>query len=429
MLLLHAHRRALLQGAQWQSNTLSFRDGAERPAEFVTHKLKNVKKDIQTLILNKTPLTEIESVYPERQKTGKVIILKELKGNTLKFDTFWFDSLVSSSVMNIRELSYYEMVSLDELASIRKMRERRIFHVKGKQLVLFDRLGSGGIGVVYSGNYDAHPVVVKFFNIHNGSKKQDSFLKSNQTIHKLCSPSPCPDFVHILEAGPITQKFSDLSRSALILERGSSNASDYLQELFENRAIDKLGPFISSLVATADRAFQFLRSKNLCHSDADLSNFLLVENRVKISDFDLISSRDGKAYTLEQETLGKYPFPPPELDSGRFICSTGYDEFYFAYSLILNLAKHLKIPIKHFRAAQGSEPFNKVERIKKYKTKTSPLIEKVLKHLEKTYEDSLKSNSSKNNHSTKRLKDAIKRISTMLSTNPEERELWLNKKN
>ena len=193
------------------------------------------------------------------------------------------------------------------------------YTVNLKDLVTYDKLGSGCFGSVHRGTYKYKdkkskteieiPVAIKQLNIDTDDSRQEiikeaDIMKSLKNAHIIKFIGMCFD--------------QSNGRLMIVLELAKLGPlHKYLRAHKEDMSMIK----IVKLCYQVALAMQYLASKNLVHRDLAARNVLLAsEDLAKVSDFGMSRKMDDNLYYTTQ-TQGKWPlkwYPPEATSSGKF---------------------------------------------------------------------------------------------------------------
>lgn len=193
------------------------------------------------------------------------------------------------------------------------------YTVNLKDLVTYDKLGSGCFGSVHRGTYKYKdkkskteveiPVAIKQLNIDTDESRQE-IIKEADIMKSLKNP-------HIIKFIGMCFDQSN-GRLMIVLELAKLGPlHKYLRAHKEDMSMLK----IVKLCYQVALAMQYLASKNLVHRDLAARNVLLAsEDIAKVSDFGMSRKMDDNLYYTTQ-TQGKWPlkwYPPEATSSGKF---------------------------------------------------------------------------------------------------------------
>ncbi len=300
--------------------------------------------------------------------------LPEIDVILVLFSTF-LRQVPVSSLRSLRVLSSEESLDIKDEASTGTytMRQREFQP---------DRLrGAGGIGQSFDTTSQGEDLVVKFLaSDFSGSGEVEDYLKAHQAIFDLCKDHNCGSLLKVVDVGVSTLEFRQVRRPTVLLERGESNLQQFFDRRWKNMKLEEQLFFLRRLLEGAKSAFQLLRENKLCHMDADLTNFIVVNGQAKLGDFDTVSSLDGQAFGLKSKSIGRGYLSPPELGSSEFMCRPGYDEFYFAKSLVAK-AFDLSFSIRRSGVALNDA----TARVEHYRESTFPKVTQALDEFEEKH--------------------------------------------
>jgi serine/threonine protein kinase len=184
-----------------------------------------------------------------------------------------------------------------------------------KDLVTYDKLGSGCFGSVYRGTYKLRfgrnvqeiPVAIKQLNIDTEESKKE-ITKEAELMKSLNNP-------HIVKF--IGMCF-DGSSLRIVLELAKLGPlHKYLRTHKDEMSMTKIVKICYQVAV----AMEYLSSKGLVHRDLAARNVLLVsEDLSKVSDFGMSRKMDENKY-YETHSQGKWPlkwYPPDATSQGRF---------------------------------------------------------------------------------------------------------------
>ena len=185
-----------------------------------------------------------------------------------------------------------------------------------KDVVTYDKLGSGCFGSVYRGTYKLRngrsfqeiPVAIKQLNIDTEDSKRE-ISKEAELMKSLNNP-------HVIKF--IGMCFQSNGSLMIVLELAKLGPlHKYLRTHKEDMSIVK----IIKICYQVAIAMEYLSSKNLVHRDLAARNVLLVsEDLAKVSDFGMSRKMDENKY-YETHSQGKWPlkwYPPDATHQGKF---------------------------------------------------------------------------------------------------------------
>lgn len=180
-----------------------------------------------------------------------------------------------------------------------------------KDLVIYDKLGSGCFGCVYRGallsRAQETPVAIKQLNLDNDESK-DEISKEAELMKSLNNP-----FV-VKFIGMCYHQNGSLM---IVLELAKLGPLHKYLRAHKSMSIIQ----IVKICYQVALAMQYLSSKNLVHRDLAARNVLLVsEDLAKVSDFGM-SRKMGENKYYETHSQGKWPlkwYPPDATTSGKF---------------------------------------------------------------------------------------------------------------
>lgn len=206
------------------------------------------------------------------------------------------------------------------------------FNIDYKDLIFYDKLGSGCFGSVTRGTYKIRdnkgrltselPVAIKTLNIENEDSKHE-ILKEAQTMQTLNHPNiikligMCCHGASNGFNGSNTSKHHLTTTYMIVLELAKLGPLHKYLRNHKDMSIIK----IIKLMYQISLAMEYLSSMNLVHRDLAARNVLLVnEDIAKISDFGMSRKMNENSYYLSQ-TQGKWPlkwYPPEASTMGKF---------------------------------------------------------------------------------------------------------------
>ena len=426
LLDMESYWRAKKQGAAWLTPVLSFRDFKEDLTSSALTDLKGLETDIKTVIDKKLILAEINSPLHKAGGVPRIMKWKNLKNNVITFDTLRIDDTEIRKTMQVKDLGYYQVITEGMLEALKKRRERFSFNVKGKPLQVRELLGIGGFGMVFASTFDNQSTVTKFL-LSEGTEKDQSTvaLRGNVAMTKLCKDSDCGPFVKIISVIMAENDATGKKRKTLIFERGEETVDKRLVELIRANNLEKLNEFLFELVTTAVEAFRILRANNVCHMDADISNFIVFPDGIRLGDFDVMASRDGIAFGLPNETGAKYNYIPPEYTFASFRCTEGFDPFYFAYSLVGKLSFFFRAIYKDINNRSSGRKATIDERKETYRSDVYPEFERMLNNYVYAVQAYLKKNFQADDRDPRirKVGEVVRILRRMLSPYPTLRTI------
>lgn len=387
-------------------------------------------------------LDEKEIVADFRQISDKGFVMGRVDGfHSPGFDYLQFEiwqsvdpqaRTIAAKVFRLPKLDVKkEEISFDELAGYRLLEPTMSqalldsmkgtkYVLNGKEYTIVSSLGMGGTGSAYEvesadGRVALKLIAAEFYDTHSRrSSYFEDVLAAHRAIGSICATDSCDAFVRFIEAGYFRQVSTGLIQPGVTLELGEKrHFADRMSSLIRETDWSGLRHLISQTVQVAKSAFALLRRHQLCHMDAKPTNFIFINSKPHLADYDYISPMPNYSgpFKLAKVAGGVLKYMPPEkiLDE-RWIrtCSSGYDEFYFAYSLFQNLEEPLKIPIRLFRRdVLGAKTVE--EHIRLFNSDTLPDIEKILEKI------------SPQGGTDSEWEETKKSLRQMLSTDPNQR--------
>ena len=324
----------------------------------------------------------------------------------------------------VKELSFYQVIDEKMLERVKKLPERFTFKIRDQILKIGNFLGMGSIGMVFEATLDDKPVVAKFLGSNDNSSGPQIVLRGNIAAWKLCR-SGCESMVKILSVLQGKEVSSGDFHKIIILEKGEETAQSRLLKLFISKDFEKLNELLYQLVMAAMESFKTFRQNLLCHMDADISNFIVFKNSVKLGDFDLVSGKKGNEFNLPERTTGKPEYLPPEHAMWDHVCRDGYDPFYFAYSLAIKMAEFYNIQLSRFNHKSLAGDHKIPTRVKIYRDFMFESIEKILERFKNDVKSFLKKKYQIDDSDQRLLKatKTIRILKRMLAVDPRMRTI------
>jgi serine/threonine protein kinase/tetratricopeptide (TPR) repeat protein len=246
---------------------------------------------------------------------------------------------------------------------------------KVSQYTLIEKLGEGGMGVVYKAQDTKldRLVALKFLPPHLSASEQDKarFIQEAKAASALNHPNVCTIFDINEENGQqfIAMEFVD----------GCT--------LKHKLPVQKPGDALTYALQIGD-ALQEAHSKGIVHRDIKCENIMVnTKNQIKVMDFGLAKLRGSLKNTKTSSTVGTLAYMAPEQIRGGQVDMRS-DIFSFGVVLFEMLTAHLPFRGDHEAAMMYSILNEEPESVQKTQQDCSPEIDRIIhRALEKDPED------------------------------------------
>lgn len=201
----------------------------------------------------------------------------------------------------------------EEIWAIEKARERmlRDTHTVAEKIggyEIIEKVGEGGLGVVYKARQLSIGRVVALKVLHEKWMSDDEFRKRFLVEARLVGRLSQPNLIQVIDVGRhrnqlyYSMEFVDGDTvEKLIQERGKLSIADALNIIFQ--------------VASA---LQYLADKKIVHRDVKPSNIMLTKKGLaKLGDFGFVKSSLDSVLSPDGEILGTPDYISPEAASGE----------------------------------------------------------------------------------------------------------------